>query len=87
MNKKTLDHYLQVSTYTNPGCYKEYLKSLPDTVSELGNLICHQVIHRVTLKAGNTGANADQKYGDMDKYPWYKLRCDDDVFMSAISMI
>ena len=87
MNKTILNYYLQFSTFTNPGCYKEFLKSLPDEISELGNLICHQVIHRVTLKNGNTGENADKKYGDMTQFPWYRLRCDDDVLMTTVSMI
>lgn len=87
MKEKILNHYLQFSTYTNPGCYVDFLKSLPDDISELGNLICHQVIHRVTLKNGNTNANSDKKYGDMDKYPWYRLRCDDDIFLTALAMV
>lgn len=82
-----LNHYLQFSTYTNPGCYLDILKSLPDDIYELGRLVCHQVIHRVTLKDGNTNANSDKKYGDMEKYPWYKLRCDDDVLLTTLSMV
>ena len=87
MKEKILNHYLQFSTYTNPGCYVDFLKSLPDDISELGNLICHQVIHRVILKNGNTNANSDKKYGDMDKYPWYGLRCDDDVLLTTLAMV
>lgn len=87
MNKKILNHYLEFGTFTNPGCYKEFLQSLPDDVKELGNLISHQVIHRVTLKEGNTKANKDLRYGDMEKYPWYRLRCEDDVLPTAVVMI
>lgn len=87
MNKKILNHYLQFSTFTNPGCYKEFLQNLPDDVKELGNLISHLVIHRVTLKEGNTNANRDLRYGDMEKFPWYRLRCEDDVLPTAVAMI
>lgn len=87
MKEKILNHYLQFSTYTNPGCYVDFLKSLPDDISDLGNLVCHQVIHRVILKNRNTYSNSDKKYGDMDKYPWYRLRCDDDVLLTALSMV
>ncbi|MBS3121425.1 transglutaminase domain-containing protein [Candidatus Woesearchaeota archaeon] len=87
MNKKVLNHYLEFGTFTNPGCYKEFLKLLPNDVKELGNLICHQVIHRRTLKEGNTKANKDLRYGDINKYPWYRLRCDDDILPTAVSMI
>lgn len=86
MDKKMLDHYLKTGTYTYAGPYSEYFKQLPDDIETLGKLICSQVIHRVTLLKGNTGANADLKYGDMAQYPWYRLRCDDDVLLTAVAM-
>lgn len=87
MNTKILDHYLKFGTFTNPGCYKKYLQTLPNDIKELGNLISNQIIHRVTLKEGNTNANRDLRYGDMEKFPWYRLRCEDDVLPTAVSMI
>lgn len=87
MRREILEHYKQVSTYTYSGLYKEYFQSLPDDISELGELICSQVIHRITLKQGNTGANENLIYGDMTKYPWYRLRCEDDVILTAIAMV
>ena len=56
MNKKILDHYLKFGAFTNPGCYKEFFQALPDDVEKLGNLVGHQIIHRVTLKDGNKNA-------------------------------
>jgi len=87
MDNKILNHYLEFGIFTNPGCYKEFLQNLPNDIKELGNLVCHQVIHRVTLKDGNTKANKDLRYGDMDKFPWHRLRCEDDVLPTAVSMI
>ncbi|MFA7314417.1 MAG: transglutaminase-like domain-containing protein [Candidatus Magasanikbacteria bacterium] len=87
MDKKILEHYLKFSTFTNPGCYKDFLKKLPDDVKELGNLISHQIIHRITLKDGNTNTNSDKKYGDMKKFPWYRLRCEDGVLTNTVAMI
>ena len=87
MDKKILNHYLQFGTFTNPGRYKEFLQNLPNDVKELGNLISHQVIHRVTLKEGNAKANRDLRYGDMKKYPWHRLRCEDDVLPTVVSMV
>ena len=87
MDKKILNHYLQFGAFTNPGCYKIFLQNLPNDIKELGNLISHQIIHRVTLKEGNTKANRDLRYGDMKKYPWHRLRCEDDVLPTAVSMI
>jgi hypothetical protein len=69
------------SVYTCAGSYKEYFKSLPDDIPELGRLICSQVIHRVTLREGNTNANASPAYGDMTndgcppKFLYFILDC------------
>mgnify|MGYP003764308201 FL=1 len=86
MREDILNHYKSTGPYTYAGLYKEYFKSLPDDIRELGNLICSQVIHRVTLREGNSGANYDLRYGDMTKFPWYRPRCEDDVLMTAIAM-
>ena len=86
MNEKILKHHLTSSIYTNAGNYKDYFKNLPDNISELGNLICSQIIHRVTLKEGNENANKGLLYGDMTKFPWYRMRCEDDILLTAVSM-
>lgn len=86
MEKRILEHYLQTGAYTYAGPYKEYFKTLPDKVDTLGKLVCGQVIHRITLKEGNTNANADLRYGDMTKYPWYRMRCEDDVLLTTVAM-
>lgn len=86
MQENILKHYTSVGTYTYAGPYQEYFRSLPDQIEELGRLICSQVIHRVTLRDGNTNANANLIYGDMTKYPWYRLRCEDDILLSTIAM-
>jgi len=87
MKQKILEHYLKFSTFTNPGYYKEFLLNLPNDVKVLGNLISHQIVHRVTLKEGNTKANRDMRYGDMNDYPWHRLRCEDEILPNTISMI
>lgn len=86
MEKKILEHYLQTGTYTYAGRYKDYFKSLPDNAEQLGRLVCGQVIHRKTLQEGNTNANADLRYGDMTRYPWHRMRCEDDVLLTAAAM-
>lgn len=86
MDNKILNYYLQLSQYTNPGLYKDALqKSLPNSVEELGLLVRKQIIHRMTLKNGNTGSNADLRYGDTTKVPWYR-QPEDDVFVTASAM-
>jgi len=87
MSKTNLDFYLEFSQYTNPGLYKELLlKSLPDDVAEIGLLVRKQLIHRMTLKNGNTGSNEDLRYGDMTKIPWYR-QPEDDIFITAVAML
>ena len=56
MEENILEHYRKTSTYTYAGAYGEYFRSLPDDIPMLGRLVCGQVIHRVTLKEGNTNA-------------------------------
>jgi len=87
MDYKILDHYLQFGLFTNPGCYKDILiNSLPNKIEKIGLLVRKQIIHRVTLKNGNTGSNKDMRYGDMTKVPWYR-QCEDDNLPSATAML
>lgn len=81
-----LEHYKKTGTYTYAGAYGDYFRSLPDDVPTLGRLICSQVIHRATLMEGNTNANAALLYGDMNRYPWHRMRCEDDVLLTAPAM-
>ncbi len=86
MQSGLLNHYLSVGPFTYAGAYSDYFKSLPDDVPALGKLVCSQVIHRITLKEGNTNANCDMIYGDMTRFPWHRMRCEDDLFLTAASM-
>lgn len=86
MKKEILDHYLEYGLFTYPGLYEEYLKLLPDNIRELGLLLRKNFIHRTTLEAGNTGTNADLKYGDMKKVPWYR-QAEDDNLVTATAML
>ena len=69
--------------FTYPGPYAGYFRSLPDDPKALGDIISHQIIHRVTLAEGNTRANADLRSGDMNRWPWYRHPCEDDVYLTA----
>ncbi|CAN5725976.1 hypothetical protein BH10CYA1_BH10CYA1_50160 [soil metagenome] len=87
MNSKSLNHFNQFSTFTNPGLYQNKLKQdLPDDVREIGLLVRANIIHRVTLAAGNQGSNADKQYGDMTKVPWWR-QPEDDVLPTASAML
>ncbi|HLC52733.1 MAG TPA: transglutaminase domain-containing protein [Candidatus Nanoarchaeia archaeon] len=87
MDKKILDFYKEFSIFTNPGLYKNSLKKdLPNGLKKIGNLIRRNIIHRTTLAAGNIGTNADKKFGDMTKVPWYR-QPEDDILTTASSML
>lgn len=87
MGPKVLDFYRQFSQYTYPGLYEEKLKeSLPNSVQEIGLLVRKSLIHRMTLKNGNTGSNRDLRYGDTTNVPWYR-QPEDDVFITAAAIL
>ncbi|MDZ7587546.1 MAG: hypothetical protein U0946_07365 [Patescibacteria group bacterium] len=82
-----LDFYRQFSQYTNPGLYGKILKkTLPDDIEEIGLLVRKSLIHRLTLKNGNTESNLDLRYGDMTKVSWYR-QPEDDVFTTVAAML
>jgi hypothetical protein len=83
VNKRISDHYCGYGLFTYPGLYEEYLKSLPNDVRELGELLRKNFLHRTTLDAGNVGTNADLKYGDMTKMPWWRQAEDDNLATTA----
>ena len=87
MEINTLEHYLQFGLFTNPGLYLEKLKKdLPSDIKEIGLLLRKQIIHRVTLKNGNTGSNKDLRYGDMTKVSWWR-QPEDDILPTAAAML
>ena len=86
MEEKILEHYRKTGAFTYSGLYAQYFRSLPDDIAQLGRLVCSQVIHRVTLKEGNTNFNATLLYGDMNRYPWFAPRCHDDLLVTAAAM-
>lgn len=86
MDEKLLQHYLVFSTYTYPGLYQDLLvHDLPDDVRELGLLVRQNIIHRTTLAEGNSGSNADLRFGDMIRVPWWR-QPEDDILVTAAAM-
>lgn len=69
LQRQIRDHYLSYSMFSNPGLYESAIRELPDDARELGMLIRKNIVHRTTLEQGNTGTNADLRFGDMTKIP------------------
>jgi hypothetical protein len=87
LDPKLRDHYLAFSLFTNPGLYKQQLiDDLPNDVREIGVLVRKNLIHRTTLDAGNTGTNADLRFGDMKQVPWWR-QAEDDNLPTAAAML
>lgn len=86
-NTNMLQHYRKFSLFTFPGCYQKRLNNdMPNDVREIGDLVRSAIIHRSTLEEGNTGSNADLKYGDMTKIPWWQ-QAQDDYLVTAGAML
>lgn len=82
-----ITHFLQFSEFTFPGPYLEYLRDkMPDDIRAIGTLVRSQTVHKMILRNGNTGSNADLRYGDMTKMPWYRQN-EDDNLPTAVAMI
>lgn len=87
MHALILEHYRTFSLFTNPGAYRSLLRDhLPDDIRRLGFLVRKQLIHRSVWQQGNTGTNADLKYGDMTKIPWYR-QPEDETLPTAAAML
>lgn len=76
-------HFLAYGPFTYPGLYSDCFRALPDDPGALSRLLSKQIIHRVTLAQGNRFANADLRYGDLTCWPWYRGKCEDDIYLSA----
>lgn len=82
---RILQYYLEFSSFTNPGCYRDNLiKDLPDDVRKIGFLVRSQILHRVEVGMSITGEGnvKDNKNG----LPWYR-QPEDDNFPTAVAML
>ncbi len=87
LDPKLKEHYLSFGTFTYPGLYeRKLIDELPDDIRKIGLLIRRNIVHRTTLAAGNTGSNADLRFGDMTKVPWWR-QPEDDILPTAAAML
>lgn len=87
LNPKLRNHYLSFGTFTYPGLYQQNLiDDLPDDIRGIGQLVRQNIVHRSTLAEGNAGTNADMRFGDMTKMPWWR-QPEDDILPTATAML
>lgn len=87
MNETIFKHYLEFSAYTFPSFFEESLMNdLPADIHQIGILVRKNFIHPSTLTGGNTGTNADMKFGDMTTMPWWRQK-EDDILVTVPAMI
>lgn len=80
--EKILEFYKNTSIYTNYGPYKDYFIGLTNNIYELARLVNIQTIHRGTLIRSYYRKTSIAK-----EYPWYRYRCEDDILLTAPSMM
>ena len=84
MNEKIYTHYLSTGTYTNPGTYANYFRTLPDNINDLGRLICDQIVHPTVLMFPNS--YLEKYFGPFSKYPVERVKNEDEIFVTAPAM-
>jgi len=87
INDKMLNFYKQSSLYTDLGLYKDFAKTLSDDIDELCVLQRMQIIHPIAFKEPNIRKQNKTFWGDMTKVPITRLKFEDDLFPTAISMM
>lgn len=87
INKDILDFYKQTSLYTDLGLYKDFANNLPDDIDTLCILQRKQIIHPIVFKEKDIRLKKDTFWGDMTKISDTRLRYEDDLFPTAISML
>ena len=87
MTKKILEHSKTTSVYTYAGCYEEYLKSLPDNISELGLLLCGQVTHPSMFYTEVSKYLENKYYGQFKSYQSHRFKNEDELFITSTALI
>ena len=87
MDKKILEFYKQTSLYTDLGLYKDFAKKLTNDINEICILQRMQIIHPIVFSEPDIREKEECFWGDMTKVPVTRLRYEDDLFPTALSMI
>lgn len=87
MDKKILEFYKQTSLYTDLGLYRDFAKKLTNDINEICILQRMQIIHPIVFSEPNIREKEECFWGNMTKVPVTRLRYEDDLFPTALSMI
>lgn len=87
MNRKIYQRYLETSVYTYVGKYKEFILSLPDDIPSIGMLVCDQITHPSMYFTEPSPYLEDTYYGRFASYPKHRFKNEDELYITAISMI
>lgn len=87
MEKKILEFYKQTSLYTDLGLYKDFAKQLTDDINEICILQRMQIIHPIAFSEPNIREQEKSFWGNMTNVPITRIKYEDDLFPTALSMI
>lgn len=87
MNEKTYQRYLETSIYTYAEPYKEFILSLPEDIPSIGMLVCGQITHPSMYFTEPSPYLEDTYYGKFASYPKYRFKNEDELYITAVSMI
>lgn len=87
MQKNILKFYLNTSSFTYLGEYKNIVDKLPNDIKEICYLIRMQTIHPIAFSNPQIRISSDCFWGNMQEIKDYNAIRQDDNFPTAISMI
>ncbi|MCI8875615.1 MAG: transglutaminase domain-containing protein [Lachnospiraceae bacterium] len=87
MKETIYQRYLETSIYTYVGIYKEFILSLPNDIHSIGMLVCDQITHPSMYFTEPSPYLEDTYYGKFESYPKQRFKNEDELFITAVSMI
>ena len=87
MKEEIYQRYLETSIYTDVGIYRDFILSLPNDIPAIGMLVCDQITHQSMYFTEPSPYLEDTYYGKFTSYPKHRFKNEDELYITAISMI
>ncbi len=87
MKEEIYQRYLETSIYTDVGIYRDFILSLPNDIPAIGMLVCDQITHPSMYFTEPSPYLEDTYYGKFTSYPKHRFKNEDELYITAISMI